>query len=146
MALISSPGIAHVRLTVTDIARSKAFYDQVFGWPVMADASDQVDEPGVRESAEMMYGGVVYKTPSGVLLGLRPVGADGFDSGRTGLDHLSFVVESKEALLEAEQALASAGIEHGAIRDIGGGLEILSFSDPDGVHPELAADVGPPTY
>jgi glyoxylase I family protein len=46
MPMIESPGYAHVRITVTDIARSKAFYDEVFGWPVVADASDRVHEPG----------------------------------------------------------------------------------------------------
>ena len=34
MALIDSSGFAHVRLTVTDIDRSRAFYDDVFGLPV----------------------------------------------------------------------------------------------------------------
>ena len=37
MALVTSSGFAHVRLTVTDIARSKAFYDRVFGWPAVLD-------------------------------------------------------------------------------------------------------------
>ena len=65
MALISSSGFAHVRLTVTDIAVSKAFYDEVFGWPVAVDNSDRVAEPGVTESQEAFYGGTVYQTPSG---------------------------------------------------------------------------------
>jgi glyoxylase I family protein len=30
--------IAHLRLTVTDIARSRAFYDAVFGLPVLYEA------------------------------------------------------------------------------------------------------------
>ena len=47
MALVSSSGFSHVRITITDIARSKAFYDQVFGWPVAVDRGDAVDEPGV---------------------------------------------------------------------------------------------------
>jgi len=46
VAVVESSGYAHIRLTVTDIARSKAFYDEVFGWPV-ADVSDRVHEPGV---------------------------------------------------------------------------------------------------
>src|SRR4051812_44558609 len=87
MALIASSGYAHVRLTVTDIEESKAFFDRVFGWPVAVDASAKVNEPGVRESPEQFYGGVVYQTPSGALFGLRPVGSEPFDSERTGLDH-----------------------------------------------------------
>jgi glyoxylase I family protein len=51
MALVDSTGFAHVRLTVTDINRSKTFYDQVFGWPVAADASALAGDPQVRQSA-----------------------------------------------------------------------------------------------
>ena len=140
MALVSSSGFAHVRLTVTDIARSKAFYDRVFGWPVAVDSSAKVDEPGVRESAEQFYGGVVYQTPSGALFGLRPVGGQRFNSEHTGLDHVSFMVDSRDALVEAQQALKGAGVEHGEVKDLtDAGIAILSFSDPDGVHLELTA-------
>jgi len=94
MAIVTSTGFAHVRLTVTDIARSKDFYDRVFGWPTAIDESGRVDEPGVREAPHQFYGGVVYQTPSGALFGLRPVGGQPFDSERTGLDHVSFLVTS----------------------------------------------------
>ena len=119
MALIASSGYAHVRLTVTDIERSKGFYDQVFGWPVAIDASAHVDEAGVRESPEQFYGGVVYQTPMGALFGLRPVGADRFESTRTGLDHVSFMVESRDDLVAAQAGLDEAGIEHGEVIDLG---------------------------
>lgn len=144
MALINSSGFAHVRLTVTDIARSKAFYDRVFGWPVVIDNSERVDEPGVRTSPEQFYGGTVYQTPSGELLGLRPVAAAGqrFDSERTGLDHLSFRVDSYEDLAAARQRLDAAGVAHGEVTELPeAGLAILSFSDPDGIHLELTASL-----
>lgn len=142
MALINSSGFAHVRLTVTDIARSKAFYDHVFGWPVVVDASDRVQQPGVRESPEQFYGGTVYQTPSGALLGLRPVAPAGqrFDSEHSGLDHVSFHVDARDDLLAAHQQLESASIPHGDVIDLREtGLAILSFSDPDGIHLELTA-------
>ena len=140
MALIDSSGFAHVRLTVTDIARSKAFYDQVFGWPTAVDASDKAGEPGVKESQEEFYGGVVYQTPQGTLFGLRPVGAQGFDADATGLDHVSFWVESRDALEQAASALGEAGIEHGEVTDLtDAGMAILSFQDPDDINIELTA-------
>jgi len=142
MALITSSGYSHVRLTVTDIARSKAFYDQVFGWPTAIDTSANVDDQGVRESPEQFYGGTVYQTPSGTLLGLRPVAPAGqrFDSEHTGLDHISFQLESREELVAAQRKLDDAGIPHGEVTDLDdAGMSILSFSDPDGVHLELAA-------
>ena len=143
MALVESSGFAHVRLTVTDIARSKRFYDQVFGWPTAIDASDAVDEPGVKDSPERFYGGAVYQTPQGTLFGLRPVGGSGFDSERTGLDHVSFAVASRADLVAAAAAMTDAGIPHGEVTDLtDAGIAILSFQDPDDINVELTAPLG----
>lgn len=140
MPLVDSTGFAHVRLTVTDIARSKAFYDEVFGWPAAVDESDHADEPGVRTSPESFYGGVVYQTPQGTLFGLRPVGTAVFDSEHTGLDHVSFAVASRSDLDDAVTALDGAGIPHGEVTDLSdAGLAILSFQDPDDINIELTA-------
>ena len=143
MALVSSSGFSHVRITVTDIARSKAFYDQVFGWPVAIDRSGSVDEPGVKDSPEEFFGGTVYQTPEGTLFGLRPVGGTRFDPDRTGLDHVSFAVASRADLERAATALSEAGIEHGEVTDLAGaGIAILSFQDPDDINVELTAPLG----
>jgi glyoxylase I family protein len=140
MALIDSSGYAHVRLTVTDIHRSRTFYDQVFGWPVAVDNSANVDDPQVRNSPEQFYGGVVYSTPQGTLFGLRPVGDASFDSTRTGLDHVSFAVASRGDLDQAVTALDGAGIEHGEVIEFAdSGIAILSFQDPDDINVELTA-------
>lgn len=142
MPIVESSGYAHVRLTVTDIARSKAFYDDVLGWPVAVDTSDRIDEPGVNESPADFYGGTIYQSPSGALFGLRPVADDGdrFDSERTGLDHLSFLVDSRDDLVAAARSFDAKGIEHGEVTDFAeSGMAILSFSDPDGMHCELTA-------
>jgi glyoxylase I family protein len=144
MAIVSSSGYAHVRINVTDIARSKAFYDEVFGWPIAVDSSDRIDEPGIKQSQPDFYGGTVYQTPSGALFGLRPVAAPGdrFDSDRTGLDHVSFLVDSRDDLVSAAEQLAALGVEHGEVTDLtSSGLAILSFSDPDGVQCELTAQL-----
>lgn len=144
MALITSSGFAHVRLTVTDIQASKNFYDQVFGWPTVADESAKAGDAQVRESPEQMYGGVVYQTPSGAQLGLRPVApsGDGFDSTRTGLDHVSFTVSSRAELDSARDALKDLGAPHGDVIELNDfGIAILSFSDPDGIHLELSAQL-----
>ncbi|QIG45468.1 VOC family protein [Nocardioides anomalus] len=143
MALIESNGFAHVRLTVRDIERSKAFYDQVFGWPTAVDASEKAGQPGVEQSQEDFYGGVVYQTPQGTLFGLRPVGSDAFDSERTGLDHVSFAVASRGDLEAAAEALSGAGIAHGDVTDLDdAGMAILSFQDPDDINVELTAPLG----
>ncbi|MTD13883.1 VOC family protein [Nakamurella sp. YIM 132087] len=145
MAIIDSSGFSHVRLTVSDIARSKAFYSQVLGWPIAVDMSDHVDEPGVREAPEKFYGGTVFSTPSGALLGLRPVapGDSVFDPDQAGLDHVSFAVASRDDLVAAAERFSAEGIEHGEVIDLtAAGMAILSFQDPDGINLELSAPLG----
>jgi glyoxylase I family protein len=143
MALVESNGFAHVRITVTDVRRSRAFYDHVFGWEVAADESAHAGDDGIEDAPEKLYGGVVYQTPDGPLFGLRPVGSEGFDPDRTGLDHLSFSVASRDALVAARDALDAAGVEHGEIVDIEAQeMAILSFQDPDDINVELTAPLG----
>jgi glyoxylase I family protein len=133
--------IHHVRLTVTDIARSRAFYRSLLGTDPAVDLSDQVDEPGVREDPTRIYGGCVF--PVGEqLLGLRPVAAadDTFRSTRVGLDHVSLAVGSAEELHAAAARLDAAGVEHGEVTELGDlGLVILSLQDPDDINLELVA-------
>jgi glyoxylase I family protein len=141
MALIDTTGVHHLRLTVTDIERSRTFYRDVLGFEVAAESPGDVDDPEVRADATQLYGGVVFQV-NGMLLGLRPVAeaGDRFDSTRVGIDHLSFSVASVDELHAAAERLEQAGVEHGDVKDLGDfGIAILSFSDPDGIHLELSA-------
>lgn len=150
MPIINSTGFSHVRLTVTDIGRSKEFYDRVFGWPAVIDQSDlgsrtSGDGP-VERGPDNFYGGVLYVTPQGTMLGLRPVGSDAFDPDRTGLDHVSFAVESRSELERVVAEFDRIGVDHGEIRDLErSGISILSFQDPDDINLELTAPLGAPS-
>ena len=42
--MISTKSIAHGRQTGTDIARSRRFYDAVFGWPVLLEAARRIPQ------------------------------------------------------------------------------------------------------
>lgn len=140
-AVVSPTRINHVRLTVTDIARSKAFYERLLGPDLAFDFSDQVDEPGVRQDPKRLYGGCGF-TIGSQLLGLRPVAAAGdrFDSTRVGLDHISLDLGSVDELKAAVQRLDDAGIEHGELIDLGDlGMAIVSLQDPDDINLELSA-------
>jgi len=138
---IATTGYAHVRLTVTDIARSRAFYEDVFGFEVAMEVPADADE-ATREKLGFLFGGVLYQFGD-VLFGLRPVapGTDRFHEDRVGLDHLSFAVASRGDLDAAASALDSKGIPHGAVKNIGPAF-ILEFRDPDGIALELLAPPG----
>lgn len=132
----ASNSIAHVRLTVTDIERSRRFYESVFGWPVLIEVPENADE-ATRNQLSFLYGGVIYDL-GGTLLGLRPVGNDRFNEDRTGLDHIAFRLASKDELDSAAIHLDEVGVEHEPVKDIGPSY-ILEFRDPDNIALELTA-------
>lgn len=139
--MIEIAGCSHVRLTVTDIVRSRAFYTEVLGFQVVAESPGDPNDPAVLADPEQLYGGVVMRAGS-MVLGLRPVAPadDSFVSERVGLDHLSFTVASRDALEQAAEDLAERGVRHGEIKELGGlGVAIMSVDDPDGIHLELTA-------
>ncbi|MEG8034510.1 hypothetical protein QP157_03985 [Sphingomonas sp. LR61] len=70
--IVTPLGFSHVRLTVTDIRRSKAFYVQLFGMSPGSDFSDQIDDPTIHDDPWRTYGGCSF-TFGGQTLGLRPV-------------------------------------------------------------------------
>ena len=137
MPIANVTGYAHVRVTVTDIARSRKFYDDVFGFPVAFEVPSDCDE-ATREQLAFLFGGLIYALPAGQLLGLRPVAqaGDAFDEDRVGLDHVSLAVAAPADLDHAVTVLDGLGIVHGGVKDIGRAL-ILEFRDPDGVALEL---------
>ncbi len=133
---ITAASISHVRLTVNDIARSRRFYESVFGWPVALEVPPDADD-ATRKELEFLYGGVIYNLGR-TLIGLRPVAHDSFDENRVGLDHLAFNVADKDELDAAAAHLDDLEISHEPVKDIGL-MYILEFRDPDNIALELAA-------
>lgn len=133
---ISTSAFAHVRLTVSDIDRSRAFYDDVFGLPVAFEVPADADAD-TRDQLSFLYGGVIYKLGDS-LLGLRPVATDSFDENRVGLDHVSFAVAGRADLDAAVAVLDERHVAHAGVKDIGAGY-ILEFRDPDNIALELFA-------
>jgi catechol 2,3-dioxygenase-like lactoylglutathione lyase family enzyme len=141
VAAVDISACHHIRLTVTDVARSRAFYTEVLGFQVIAESPGDPADPEVRTDPNQLYGGVVMLAGS-VVVGLRPVAPadDRFESERVGLDHLSFTVASRSVLEQAIQAFDERGVTHGAIKELTPfGIAILSVDDPDGIHLELSA-------
>ena len=133
-------GIHHLRLTVTDVARSREFYTSLLGFDVAVE-SPPPDDPSAEAAYRVLFGGVVLAR-GGLLMGLRPVAPEGdrFDEDRVGLDHLSFSVASRDDLERAVRLFDERGVPHGEITTLGGfGIDILPFRDPDNIQIELTA-------
>ncbi len=142
MGDITTTGLHHLRITVTDFERSKSFYSEVIGFEVAAHSEGDPSDTAVRSDPDQLFGGCVFVTSTGMLFGLRPAapGDDVFNSERVGLDHISFSVAGRSDLENAIEALDGRGVPHGEVRELPSfGIAILSFDDPDGVHLELTA-------
>jgi glyoxylase I family protein len=93
----STGPVHHLRLTVADVDRSRAFYTNVLGFEVVMDPN-----PDVFLSNEAVGLGL-GSAPT------RPTAGDRFDEKRVGLDHLSFSVATR-ADFEAARALDERGV------------------------------------
>ena len=137
---IPAGDIHHLRLTVTDVARSRQFYTSLLGFEVAVE-SPPPDDPAAGEVFKILFGGCVM-IRGNLLMGLRPMAPDSdrFDPDRVGLDHLSFSVASRADLEQAIQLFDEHGVTHGEISTLASfGIDVLSFEDPDGVQLELTA-------
>lgn len=126
-AEMSTSGISHVSITVTDLARSGKWYEDVLGWHgLMEDRS---------ETTIFAYGVL----PDGTTIVLRvhdePVG-DEFDERRVGLDHLSLTATDATDLETVEARLAELGATYTPTQQMPFG-QVLAFRDPDNIALEL---------
>ena len=123
-------GISHVAFTVSDLDRSKQWYADVLGWHMLME---DTDEGGIRLAFGVLPGGI------GIGLRHHPRGSgDAFAPERTGLDHVSFAVNSRDDLASFEGQLGDKGVTYSPIVDAPYG-SVLSFKDPDGIALEAFA-------
>jgi catechol 2,3-dioxygenase-like lactoylglutathione lyase family enzyme len=137
-ALDSITGVHHVRISVTDLARSRAFYEGVLGLSPAVESEGDPSDPAVLADPAQYFGGVIYGVGS-QLFGLRPIADDGagFDPATRGLDHVSLQVGSRDDLVRAAALFEERGIAHGEVIDFPTGMSILSVQDPDDINVEL---------
>lgn len=116
--------IHHVKLTVRDLEISKRFYESLPGFKCVAEYPDFI----------MFFVGNFYL---GLTTYLGKVPKELFSEFRTGLDHISFEVKSKQGLESALEFFDKNKISHGSIEKLSNGLLILVFRDPDNIQLEL---------
>lgn len=132
---ISTGGVHHLALTVTDTARSREFYSTYLGFQLLAE-----------------LGPKVIMTNGATVLAINPppdpgqaLPNDAFSEHRVGLDHVSFSVGSHSDLEAAARLFDENDIAHGTINDLsphGLPIYVLAFRDPDNIQLELTAPKG----
>ena len=128
--IIAGP-VHHLRLTVTDVERSRRFYEEVLGFQFVMDLPSGV----FLSNGTIGLGIGPSPDPS------RAPADDRFDEARVGLDHISFQVASRAELDQAAALLDEHGVPRGDVTDLSEaiGIYILSFRDPDNIQLELTA-------
>src|SRR5437764_6068372 len=102
------PALAHVAVTVSDLNRSRGWYQALF------DSQPVLDEDtGPFHHVVWLLGGTLY----GIHQHAQPSGSSPFDELRPGLDHVSFGVADRSALEQWASRLEELGISHGGIVD-----------------------------
>lgn len=138
MAIKTSQGwtlqTGHVGLNVTDLGRSKKFYQDVFGFKPMLESN--------AKEREFVFLG----DGQNIILTLWQQSQGRFDGHRPGLHHLSFQLASIDEIKQAEQKLLAMKVPllyegivpHSEGADSGG----VYFEDPDGTRLEIYSLTG----
>ncbi len=133
---LTTPGIHHISLRSTDLARARHFYADTLGFPVVLEG------PGLflflAGQTAVSCRGPEAQTPAG----------DVFSPFRAGLDHLALGCTDERELERVAAALASAGVDNTGLKlDPTLNRRYVGFKDPDRIawefymapNPNLAA-------
>jgi len=121
MANVEFTGIHHVKLPVSDLARSREWYERVLGFTVMLEFPD--DDGVVR--------GVGGRLPgAGVLVGLRQNAQAA--AGNAGFDPVAFAIADRPAAEAWSAHFEALGVRHSEIRAATRGW-VVDVYDPDGL-------------
>jgi len=124
--------IAHISIVARDMATSIAWYQRVLGFEPAGDVN-----PGPA-GLEMPRLSMVHPDSGLTVVVFEPVRRSGdlFDPLRTGLNHISLVVDGPAGLRQWAQRLDELGVSHSEVHDIGY-AQFLTLADPDGIAWEL---------
>ena len=127
------PALTHVAVTVSDLGRSRPWYNALIG-----------ADPVLDEDTGPFHH-VVWLLGNGTLLGIHqhsnPSSSEPFDELRPGLDHVAFACANRGELEQWAKKLDDLGYKHGGIVDAHYGSG-LSFRDPDNNALEFFAPPG----
>jgi glyoxylase I family protein len=119
---METTGLDHIILTVSDVAKSRAFYGDLLGFQLI----------DIADGFYFMSGGVAFFLfPS-----THPLPNDRFNEFRIGLDHLSFAAPNEKALHLLADKLRASGVEAQGVEQYHTGNKYVAFRDPDNIQLE----------
>jgi catechol 2,3-dioxygenase-like lactoylglutathione lyase family enzyme len=119
-------GVQHVALRSADLARSRGFYVETLGLPLLMDSHDQFVVLAGQTSVGVHA--PAAGTPDAVML----------EPPRVGLEYLSLCCETDGELARIAEALAARGIDStGVCTDAVLERRFVAFRDPDGIRWEV---------
>lgn len=122
-------GIHHVKLPVSDVARSRAWYERVLGFELVIEFVEDGEVRGVA----LRHAGC---SPQ---LALRHDPARA--SALSGFDAFALLVPARDGVHAWKSALDEAGEPHGGVvTGHNGGTVLVGLHDPDGIEIRLYAE------
>lgn len=116
---IQTAGIHHIVLRSTNLARSRAFYHDMLGFPIALEV-------------ENLFIFVAGSSFIGVRGPSEKEGAKTFNPFSVGLDHLALGCATEDELHRVAMELTNAGIENTGVKmDATLGKKYVAFKDPD---------------
>jgi catechol 2,3-dioxygenase-like lactoylglutathione lyase family enzyme len=117
---LMTPGVHHLALRSSDLKRSRCFYAETLGFPVVLEG------PGIflflAGETAVAIRGPEAQTPAN----------DVFNPYRTGLDHIALGCADEAELRRVAGALGDAGIDNTGIKvDPTLNRKYIAFKDPD---------------
>ncbi len=122
--MIQGYGIAHVTLTVSDITRTKKFYEDLFETELPSDN---------KFSFSLLKVGI----PCWFVQWKNQRPNEKFDERRIGLDHLAFKLETLPELEQIVAHLKHLGIKTAGLQRFAGKYPYVAFRDPDNIQTEF---------
>ena len=114
-----TPGIHHIALRTSNMARAKSFYLDTLGFPLALEVPD-----------------LFIFIAGGTFIGIRPATVQSpdekFNPFNIGLDHLALGCADEAELNRVADALAAANVENTGVKfDSTLGKNYIAFKDPD---------------
>jgi glyoxylase I family protein len=142
---VALQSFSHVGVCVSDLEISTSFYTEVLGFRVLFSVDFNDELAATMEAAGGFSSRMLARDDLRVELlhwHDREVSGDGDrrSMAARGMTHLAFRVEAIDDLFDA--VIRYGGAAHPATRtDLGGGVEVVYLTDPDGVRIECMAGV-----